>query len=61
MAGYVPPYLNKMVDKRKQEVASAEKKELKAKKDYEFAVEYTKLCKEQLKQAEEDAKNDQAE
>ena len=60
MAYTLPPYLNKMVNKLKQEVINAEKKELKAKADYEFSVEYTKLCKEQLQKAEEDAKNDQA-
>ena len=58
MAYTLPPYLNKMVNKRKQEVAIAEKKELEAKKKYEFAQEYTKLCKEQLAQAEEDASKD---
>lgn len=58
MAHTLPPYLNKMVDKRKKEVVAAEKKELKAKKDYEFAIEYTKLCKEQLAKAEEDANKD---
>jgi hypothetical protein len=44
----VPPYLNKMEDKAKKELNNAEKKELKAKKHYEFAQEYTKLCKERL-------------
>jgi hypothetical protein len=47
-----------MVDKRKKEVVVAERNELEAKKKYEFAIEYTKLCKEQLAKAEEDAKQD---
>lgn len=58
MAGLVPPYLNKMVDKRKKEVVAAERQELKAKKNYEFAQEYTALCKEQLAKAQEDANKD---
>lgn len=41
----VPPYLNKMEESAKKELHKAEKKELRAKKDYEFAQEYTKLCK----------------
>lgn len=44
----VPPYLNKMESKYEKEYNDAQKKELKAKKDYEYAQEYTKLCKEQL-------------
>ena len=60
MAYTLPPYLNKMVNKRKQEVVAAERKELKAKKDYEFAQEYLKLCKEQLDKALEDASKEQS-
>ena len=44
----VPPYLNKMTEKFEKEFHNAEKKELKAKKNYEYAQEYTKLCKERL-------------
>lgn len=56
MANVLPPYLNKMVDKLKKEVASAEKKELRAKKNYEYSIEYTRLCKERLAKAEEQTK-----
>ena len=48
MARVVPPYLNKMTDKYESELLLAKKKELKAKKDYEFAQEYRKLCEEKL-------------
>ena len=44
----LPPYLNKMTEKFEKELHNAEKKELKAKKNYEFAQEYTKLCKDRL-------------
>ena len=56
MANVLPPYLNKMVDKCEKEVANAEKKELRAKKDYEYSIEYTRLCKERLAKAKEQAK-----
>ena len=46
---WAPPYVNKHIDKLKNDVIKAERKELKAKKNYEYAVEYTKLCKDQLK------------
>lgn len=49
----VPPYLNKMETKIEKELHNAEKKELKAKKNYEFAQEYTKLCKERLEKLNE--------
>lgn len=48
MADLVPPYISKMEDKIVKELHNAEKKELKAKKHYEFAQEYTKLCRERL-------------
>lgn len=51
MAMWAPPYVNKHLDKLKKDVIKAERKELKAKKNYEYAVEYTKLCKEQLEKA----------
>ena len=57
MADFLPPYMNKHTNKLKREVVKAERKELKAKKDYEFAVEYTKLCKEQLEKAKAEEKN----
>lgn len=56
---YVPPYLNKMVEKREKEYAIAQKKTIKAKKAYEFAVEYEALCKEKLDNAKKDAKKDE--
>jgi hypothetical protein len=37
-----------MTEKIEKELHNAEKKELKAKKNYEFAQEYTKLCKDRL-------------
>lgn len=51
----VPPYLNKMVEKYEKEVLIAKKNELKKLKEYEFAVEYTKLCEEKLKEAKDSA------
>jgi hypothetical protein len=42
-----------MEDKVKKEYRNAQKKELKAKKHYEFAQEYTKLCKERLDKIDE--------
>lgn len=48
MAQYLPPYVNKHINKLEREVVKAERKELKAKKDYEYSCEYTKLCKDQL-------------
>lgn len=58
MAKIVPPYLNKMVDKLKKEYHSAQKNKLKAQKNYEFAVEYEKLCKERLDEALKDNENE---
>lgn len=46
MGAWAPPYLNKNTEQKKKELAKAEKKEAKAKKAYETAVEYTKLCRE---------------
>ena len=46
-----PPYLNKNVEKLEKELALAEKKEQIAKENYETAVEYTKLCREALEDA----------
>lgn len=56
MADFLPPYMNKHINKLKRDVVKAERKELKAKKGYECAQEYTKLCKEQLNQAKNENK-----
>ena len=56
MADIVPPYLNKMVEKLEKELLVAEKKEIKAKKNYEFATEYKNLCLEKLENAKKDEK-----
>lgn len=56
MAEIVPPYMNKMLKKLEKEVIIAERKELKAKKDYEYAIEYARLCKEQYEKAKKDTK-----
>lgn len=53
MGQWLPPYMNKHIDKLKKDVIKAERKELKAKKNYEFAKEYTSLCKKQLEEANE--------
>lgn len=53
---YVPPYLNKTIEKREAEYFKSQKATLKAKKAYEFAVEYEALCKEKLDNAKKDAK-----
>lgn len=55
----VPPYMNKLIEKYELEVLHAEKKEIRAKKNYEFAQEYTKLCKEKLEKAKQDEANKQ--
>ena len=54
MARVLPPYLNKMVYLYKKELAKAQKKELKAKKNYEFWQEYTNICRENLENAEKE-------
>lgn len=59
MAEWLPPYLNKMVEKREIEYSKAQKDTLKKKKAYEFAVEYEALCKEKLDNAKKDAKKDE--
>lgn len=51
MAYVVPPYINKMVEKYEKEVLSAQRKEIEAKKRYEFATEYRQLCEEKLEAA----------
>lgn len=51
MARVVPPYLNKMVEKYEKELLVAEERELRAKKNLEFATEYKELCKEKLESA----------
>ena len=56
MAKIVPPYMNKMVEVYEKELFVAEKKEMKAKKDYDFAVEYKNLCKEKLENAKKEEK-----
>jgi hypothetical protein len=50
---WVPPYINKHLDRLAKELAIAEKKEQVAKENYETAVEYTKLCREALENAQE--------
>lgn len=55
---FIPPYVNRHTKKFEKDVIKAERKELKAKKGYEFAVEYTKLCKEQLEKAKAEEKNE---
>lgn len=54
MGAICPPYLNKNVERLAKELALAEKKEQVAKENYETAVEYTKLCREALDNAQED-------
>lgn len=44
----LPPYLNKMEERAKKDLFNAEKKEIRAKKNYEFAQEYKQLCQERL-------------
>lgn len=46
-----PPYLNKLEEKYEKELLLAKKREIKAKKEYEFATEYRKLCEEKLEEA----------
>jgi exonuclease VII small subunit len=53
MGVYAPPYLNKNVERLEKELALAEKKEQVAKENYETAVEYTKLCREALDNAQD--------
>ena len=53
MGVYVPPYINKHLDRLEKELALAEKKEQVAKENYETAVEYTKLCREALENVQE--------
>lgn len=54
MAHVAPPYLNKLEETYAKELLLAQKKEMAAKKDYEFAVEYRQLCEQKL----EDLKNE---
>ena len=54
MAEWLPPYLNKMVEKYEKEYLKAQKETVRAKKTYEFAVEYEALCKEKLDNAKKD-------
>lgn len=51
MSRILPPYLNKMVEKYEKELLVAEERELKAKKNLEFATEYKELCREKLENA----------
>lgn len=55
MAHTVPPYLNKIEEKYQKELLFAEKKELRAKKDLEFASDYVKLCREKLEEVKKSA------
>jgi hypothetical protein len=52
MGSIAPPYLNKNRKILEKELALAEKKEQVAKENYETAVEYTKICREALENAE---------
>lgn len=54
MAEIVPPYISKMVDVYEKELYKAEIKELKAKKAYDYAVEYKNLCKVKLENAKKE-------
>lgn len=49
-----PPYLNKLEETYAKELLIAQKREINAKKDYEFAVEYRQLCEQKI----EDLKNE---
>ena len=51
MGAWLPPYANKHTEQLKKNLATAEKKEARAKKAYETAVEYTKLCREAYEKA----------
>ena len=51
MSKFLPPYVGKEIVRLQKDVIKAERKELKAKKQYEFRIEYTALCKEQLENA----------
>lgn len=55
MADWLPPYLNKQITKLERDVVKAERKELKAKTNFEYSIEYTKLCKNQLEKAKADS------
>lgn len=46
MGAWLPPYFNKHTEQLKKNLETAEKKEARAKKEYEQAQEYTKLCRE---------------
>lgn len=56
MADWCPPYISRLVEKLQKAFIKAERKELKAKKKYEYAVEYCKLCKAQFDKALADEK-----
>lgn len=51
MAGWLPPYINKHIDKLQKNVDNAKKKTAKAKHNLEYAKEYQALCEEQLAKA----------
>ena len=46
MGAWAPPYLNKHTEQTKKNLDKAIKAEEKAKRAYETAQEYTKLCRE---------------
>ena len=54
----MPPYLNKWIDKLEKELLDAERKEIKARSDYEFAKEYRQLCDKKLNEAKHEEKID---
>ena len=45
-----PPYLNKSEETYAKELLIAQKREINAKKNYEFAVEYRQLCEQKLEE-----------
>ena len=59
MARYLPPYLHDLMVLLEKELLVAQKKEIKAKKSYESAMEYRKLCEQKLNEAKEEAKKNE--
>ena len=52
MSVLCPPYINKHTEELKKQLEQAEKKEAKAKQEYDTAVEYTRLCREAYEKAQ---------
>lgn len=53
MGVYAPPYINKHADRLAKDVTKAERKALRAQKQYEYANEYLALCKKQYADAKD--------